>query len=105
MRAGLLDKTIVIERVSTTLSAAGVPVETWTPLVTLRAQLVQASTEEFIRQFGASTETAIIFRTYFYDGITLADRVSYAGKYHDIKELTELGRRQGLEIRTQAIGP
>ncbi len=105
MRAGNLDKVIVIERSTTTFDANRVPTVTWATLVTLRAEVIQGSTEEFIRTYGASSETAIVFRTYFYDGITLADRLDYNGRKHDIKETKELGRRQGLEIRTLAIGP
>lgn len=57
-----------------------------------------------MRGFGASSEAAIVFRTRYPDGFTLADRVVYAGRIHDIKELKELGRRQGLQIRTTTRG-
>jgi SPP1 family predicted phage head-tail adaptor len=103
-RVGTLDRTIVIERVSTTLNDYGVPQETWAPLATMRAQVVQASTEEFIRQFGASSETAIIFRTRWLDGVTPADRIKYAGRQHNIREVKEIGRRRGLELRAVALG-
>ena len=100
MRAGKLDRTIRIDTYS-----AGVPddygtvTETWTALATLRAQLVQASTEEFIRAYGASDETVIIFRTRWLAGVTNADRVHYEGEFFNIKEVKEIGRRKGLELR------
>ena len=99
-----MDRTIRVERSAHTISSSGAPVPTWTTLVTLRAQLLQASTEEFQRAFGASTETATVFRTWFVPGITLADRIVYDGLAHNIIELKEIGRRQGLEIRTKSTG-
>ena len=68
----------------------------------MRAQLVQQSTEEFVRNYGDDAKTSIIFRTRFIAGITTADRVSYDGNAYDIRELKEIGRRDGLEIRCDA---
>lgn len=103
MRAGLMDRTITIQRVTTTIDDFGTPVETWADLVTLRAQQVQTSTDEFIRGYGASDETVIVFRTWWRDGITNADRIVYVGDTYNIKETKEIGRRNGLELRCQRI--
>jgi SPP1 family predicted phage head-tail adaptor len=100
MRAGKLDRIIRIDTYG-----PGVPDEYgtvtpgWTALATLRAQVVQSSTEEFIRAYGASDETVIIFRTRWLDGVTNADRISYEGGYFNLKEVKEIGRRKGLELR------
>ena len=103
MRAGLMDRTITIQRVTTTIDDFGTPVETWTDLVKLRAQQVQTSTDEFIRGYGASDQTVIVFRTWWRADITNADRVMYAGDAYNIKETKEIGRRAGLEIRCQKL--
>lgn len=103
MRAGKLDRTITIQRFAATVDELGTPVQTWTDLATVRAQLVQQNTEEFIRGFGASDETAVIFRIRWLDGVTNADRIVYAGQNHNIKETKEIGRRRGLELRTVAL--
>lgn len=102
MRAGKLDKEITIQRFTSTVDDYGTPVFTWTDLATLRAEIVQASTQEFIRGFGASDETAIIFRTRWLDGVQLADRILYGGIIHNLKEIKEIGRRKGLELRCVA---
>ncbi len=99
-----MDSQIIVQRVSTGIDDWGTPIEAWSDLVTLRAQVIQSSTEEFIRGAGASDETVVVFRTWYYDGITLADRILYDGEIHNIKETKEIGRRSGLEIRTQSLG-
>lgn len=103
MMAGKMDRTVTIQRVATVIDELGTPVETWTDLVTLRAQQVQTSTDEYIRGYGASDETIIVFRTWWRDGITNADRISYAGDTFNIKETKEIGRRNGLELRCQRL--
>lgn len=106
MRAGRLDKLITIQRFTNTVDDYGTPIETWADVATLRAQIVQASTEEFIRGYGASEETAIIFRTRYLDGVTNADRIKYGPEPHlNIKEVKEIGRRNGLEIRCVGLKP
>ncbi|QDM16739.1 head-tail adaptor protein [Tardiphaga sp. vice352] len=105
MRAGDLTETITIERVSTVLDANRAPVETWVPLATVRAGIVTASTEEFIRGRGAASETSIVFRIRFVDDLTLADRVIYYGEAYNLKDMRELGRARGLDIRVERAGP
>ncbi|MGB3043908.1 MAG: phage head closure protein [Xanthobacteraceae bacterium] len=99
-----MDRSIAIQRASTVIDDFGTPVEEWSDLVTLRAQIIQASTDEYIRGDGASDETIVIFRTWYFDGVTNADRIIYQGVVHNIKETKEIGRRQGLEIRTLSYG-
>jgi SPP1 family predicted phage head-tail adaptor len=104
MRAGPMDRSITIQRATTAIDEFGTPTETWTDLVALRAQVVKASTDEFIRGAGATDETVVVFRTWWRDGITNADRIIYQGVIHNIKETKEIGRRNGLELRTLSYG-
>lgn len=104
MRAGKLDRNITIERVGTTVDDYGTPSEGWTPVATVRAQRLQSSTEEFLRTFGSSEEAAVVFRIRHMDGLKTADRVTDRGQQFDIKEIKELGRREGLELRCIAKG-
>lgn len=99
MRAGQLDRVIVIQRATETLSEAGAPVVTWGNHLTMRAQIIEAKTDEVMRNPGEISEILTVFRTRFADDITPADRIAYAGRYFNIKGTKELGRRAGLEIR------
>ncbi|MGP2493509.1 phage head closure protein [Mesorhizobium sp. PUT5] len=103
MRAGKLDRTITIQSFTSTVDDYGTPVKAWTDVATVRAEVVQASTEEFIRGWGASDETVIIFRIRWLDGLSNADRCCHHGNTFNIKEIKEIGRRKGLELRCEAL--
>lgn len=104
MRAGKLDRTLYVERLTTTLDDYGVPVESWLNIAELRAERVKATAEEIMRDFGESSEAAITFRTRYLDGLTLADRVLFEGAVCDVKSIEEIGRRRGLLIQTMVRG-
>lgn len=104
MRAGKLDRSITFQSYTSGVDELGNPAGmVWSDIATVRAEIVQASTEEFIRAYGASDETLVIFRIRWLAGIKNADRIVYAGQNHNIKEIKEIGRRRGLEIRTVAL--
>ena len=105
IRAGKLDRTITIERVTMTPNDAGTPQETWAVLVTLRAELLDSAATETVNGAGENTERAIAFRTRFYPGVTVADRISYEGQSFNLRQVKELGRRRGLELRAERAGP
>lgn len=104
MRAGSLDREISIDAWT-----AGEPEEygnvqeAWTPFAAVRAQLVQASTDEFLAGYGESDKTVTIFRIRWLDGLTTAHRVTYSGQQLNIKEIKEIGRRKGLELRCEVV--
>lgn len=104
MRAGKLDKTIVISRVTTTVDEYGTPVEGLATVATVRAQRVKLTTEEFLRAFGNSSEAVAVFRVRHIDGLTLADRITCEGEAFDLKGIEPLRRRQDLELRCIASG-
>lgn len=103
MRAGRLDRTIKIQRSQYIVDEAGNPKYTWSTIATVRAELVQASTEEFMRAYGVTDETAVIFRIRYIANLTTADRIVYDGENHNIREIKEIRRRRGLEIRTLTV--
>lgn len=104
IRAGKLDRTISIERKTETVSptGTGAVVKTWLNIATVRAEIVQQSASEFLTGFGEAENGTIVFRVRYLAGITTADRVTYAGQVYDLKEVTEIGRRRGLELRAVA---
>jgi SPP1 family predicted phage head-tail adaptor len=105
MRSGNLDREITIQSSTTAIGADGTPIVTWATLATLRARRIEATTDEYIRGYGASTERIMVFRTRFVDGVIGADQILFEGQPFVIKQIKELGRRQALEFRAERIGP
>lgn len=99
IRAGKLDRQITIERQVETVAASGAVAKAWTPVATLRAELVQQAAEEYLSGFGEVEGGNVVFRIRYIAGIGTADRVTFAGDTFDIDEIAELGRRRALELR------
>lgn len=106
MRGGKLDKVIEVETTVPpqpdeygVVDPAGGTVTTQT----VRAQILQQSTEEYLRGYGEGENTAIIFRIRFLDGVTTDHRIGYAGRVFNIREVKEIGRRVGLELRCEEV--
>lgn len=101
MRAGNLDRLITVqERTVDTSDPYGGVSYTWSDLATLRAELLEGRAEEFLRgDMGETAEGLRIFRVRYHPDVTTDHRVVYGGEPHDIEQLTEIGRRRGLELR------
>lgn len=61
------------------------------------------TTEELIRGFGAADEDEVLFRCRFFNGIANADRVTWNDQFFNIKKVTPIGRRKGMELRCERI--
>lgn len=99
MKSGHLTEIITLEHATESINDAGTPSEVWTAFATVRAEKVEQSTAEAIQGFGAGDTEVIVFRARFVDGLTNADRVTWRGEAYDIKQISPLGRRLGLELR------
>ena len=103
MRAGRLDREITIQSFAAGVDELGTPDQTWATFATVRAQLVQASTEEFLRGHGETDAMAVVFRIRWLAGVTTNHRVQYEGRSLNIREVKEIGRRRGLELRCDEV--
>lgn len=102
MKAGALDRRVTIERATVIQDPYGEEIETWAPLATVSAQVVQQSGREFLAAEAMQAEVRVLFRLRWIEGIQETDRVSYGDRMHNIQEVKELGRREGLELMTVA---
>lgn len=105
MRAGNLDRVIEIQRRTTGLDLYGTPVDTWTQVETMRAQLIKNAADNQEGQRGDITNAFLNFRMRYLDDVTLENRVTYQGQQFEIISISEIGRRVGLEITCQRVGP
>ena len=100
MRAGKLDRLIIIERPTENVAPSGAVSTGWAQIAVVRAELVQRTADEFLTGFGEAETGSAVFRIRYMDGITTADRVVFDGGTYDIDEIAEIGRRRALELRT-----
>ncbi|MBN9018451.1 MAG: phage head closure protein [Rhizobiales bacterium] len=104
MRAGKLDHVITIEAVSDGVpDAYGVSEPAWSAFATVRAQILQQTTDEYLRGYGEGSATVVSFRLRWIDGVTVKHRVIRTGVAFNIREIKEIGRRAGLELRCEEI--
>lgn len=105
MKSGKLDRTIMIERSADTVDDYGRTANTWSTITTVRAEILQASTAEFLRSYGEAETTAIAFRIRAIPGVEIrtSDRVTFGSEAFNLVEIREIGRRRWLELRAERI--
>ncbi len=103
LNIGNMDRRITIEREVEVLSPSGDARKTWTPLATVWAEVLQQTASEFFTGYGEAETGTVIFRVRYRPGITTADRVTYDGAAYGLKEIKEIGRRDALELRGEAL--
>lgn len=103
MRAGALDRRIEIQAVASGVDDYGAPIEQWSTVATVWAQLVEATTREYQRAYGEGRNTSPVFRIRWRSGITTDQRVVHDGKRLNIREIKEIGRCAGLELRCEEV--
>lgn len=104
MRAGKLDRIIILQREVQSVLDSGDVLSSWTAIATVRAELIQATADEAATGFGEAETVLRTFRIRWpASEITTAERVFYAGAAYNIKDLVEIGRRRGLELRCERI--
>ena len=99
MRAGRMKHLITIQEVVSGVDEHGTPVETGVVFYSLRAELVQQSTDEFLKAQGAVGETVVVFRTRYLDGVTVAHRVLFKGEPYNVRQVAPIEGNRGLELR------
>lgn len=103
MRAGKMDRVIQIDTYSSVQDpSSGEEIAVWLPLATMRAEVIQSSADEFLAAGEVQGRVGVIFRTRYVAGVTVQSRVTHEGRYFNLVEVKEIGRRKGLELRGNA---
>lgn len=102
MRAGSLDRTITVQRLAETRDEYGGTSTGWTDVATVRAQLIEQATSDFMQGAGEEARRIAVFRCRWIAGLTNADRVMFEGLAYDVEQVKEIGRRRGVELRCRA---
>lgn len=104
MRAGRLDRTIVVEGDAEEIGRDPFNAPIYGPPLRLvmRASVEQQSGREFFAAQTVMASRRVVFRIRFVAGLTVRNRVVYEDITHNIVEVREIGRRKGLELHTEA---
>lgn len=101
MRAGKLDRRIVLQRFTTTLDDYNEPVKSWSTLATRSASFEPLSDGERFRA-GETAATAsarfVIRYSSAVADLNPKDRLTFDGDTWQILHVKEVGRREGIEI-------
>jgi SPP1 family predicted phage head-tail adaptor len=105
MRAGALDRRIVIQRVTTSPNEFNAPVETWSTLATVWASKSDLKDGERMQAGEVASTITTRFRIRY--STTVADvnpkdRIAHDGLTYDIVTVKEIGRSEGIEITAAA---
>lgn len=101
MRAGELDRSLILRRRVVGNNALGEPVETFTTFATARASKTDISDGEKVRAQQVGAEITTRFQIYWslnWSTINPMDRVVCDGREYDVVGTKEIGRREGIEI-------
>lgn len=104
LRAGELDRRIVVQRAAHATDSFGHEVATWRDMATVPAKVTPVSDSERLRaqEIAASLTHRFVIRWGF--GVTVEDRIAYEGRTFEISGVKEIGRRVGQEITAAARG-
>ena len=103
LNIGQMNRRVTIERLTEKLSPSRDVVKTWASLATVWAEVLQQTASEFFTGYGEAETGTVIFRVRYRPGITTADRVICDGISYGLKEIKEIGLRDGLELRGEAL--
>ncbi|OAN86307.1 hypothetical protein A8B77_02800 [Erythrobacter sp. EhN03] len=104
MNAGALDRRVTIQReLVTGENDYGEQITETVDVATVPADVRQMSGREFFAAAAVTAESRVLFRLRYIEGVSVTDSVLYDGRDHNIQEVKELGRREGLELMTVAL--
>lgn len=98
MRAGEMDRVIVIEQKVVTKGTSGGEKKEWARFIKVSASVREVSGNEAFISDQNQAFIRSVFRIHYHSGVKSEMRIIYEGNIYDIQGKKELGRREGLEI-------
>lgn len=102
MRAGKIDRPIVIEQQTVTQDAMGQEIPVWSVFYACYAQWQPMMGNERFRASGLHAVEVGKFTTRYKEGILPTMRIVFNGNYYRITGIAEIPRRKGTEISVEA---
>ena len=107
MRAGQLDRQVVLLKRTVARDEFGEAVEVFAELATVWARVIHDRSGELSRQNDAQrqAQAVVTFRIRWRAGLDRTMRVRWEGADYDITNIMEVGRRAGLDLQAVASVP
>jgi SPP1 family predicted phage head-tail adaptor len=105
MRAGELDRRISLMRNQPSQSARGGLTDNWVAIATLYASVKYDRGGERFATQQVVGQGIVTFRVRWdaaWSDFNVKDRVSFDGRDYDVRDVREIGRREGIEIDATA---
>lgn len=103
MRAGKMDRLIQIDKLVSTRDTFGAEVPQWQKLCSVWCEVVSERGQEKLESAQEVARDNLLFRIRYRTDVKRSYRIQYNREFYDIKSITEIGRRDGLEIFAEAI--
>lgn len=103
MKSGKLRHRIEVHTVQTEPNDYGTPQEMGSVFIDLRAEVIQLTAQEYVRDRGATDEVTVAFRVRNPGTITTAQRIVFAGENYNIRQIVPIENGRGLELQCVRI--
>lgn len=105
MRAGRLDRRLTIQSRTTAADAQGQQIETWSDVATVWASKRDLRGREYFAANATNADVSTTFEIRYRSDVTVLHRVVCEGTTYDVQQVSEIGRREGLQIICRAAKP
>lgn len=105
MQAGRLDRRIIIQEDTPTQDTYGDETSTWSTFATVWANVKSKSGKEYFNSDQVVAERSRIFKIRYLPGVNEQMRISYDSNFYDIQTVSEIGRKEGMEIIATVNNP
>lgn len=103
MRSGELDRRITLETPAAAQDTFGEAISTWTPFATVWAKYLPLKGKEQLDAQGVDAQQEARFHIRYRPNVTTLMRFTFDGNVYGIEAVTEIGRREGLELLARAV--
>ena len=102
MRAGQLDRSIILQTNSASQSTTGEVSESWSTLATVWAKKIERGGREFHAAQQVNAETQVVFRIRHRTDVNAQVQISFDSVTYEIMHVMEIGRAEGLDLLCKA---
>lgn len=104
MEAGKLNRRITFQRKDVEYNSYNEPIESWSDLKTVWAEVITTGGREFYAAQKLNAETSAVFRIRYIRGLDVKDRISYESRVFEILSINDKdGLRRELLVSAKEV--